>query len=199
MRTTHADRIWPAAGALAAALLFALAWFLVISPQTDEAANLQEQANAANTKEVALEHRLADLQRQSADLSGYQARRDADRRALPTSQELAAFMRDLQATQESTAVSVHSVAVSEPAEVTAAGATMYALPLSITATGSVAGIESFLTAMQQVQPRAALIENADLAPGEGAGSLAGEVSITLNMKVFVASAGGASAGSRDGS
>jgi Tfp pilus assembly protein PilO len=190
MRTAYGDRIWPVAGALGAALLLVLAWFLVISPQTTEADNLSEQATAAQGRRATLQHRLAQLRQQNAELPRYQAQRDSDRQALPTTSGMSDFLRELQALGDSTAVSVDGVIVGAPSQVDAGVASVYSLPISLTASGGAGAVDAFLSQIQQVQPRAVLVNNANIVPKDGSKSVAGQVTVTLEMQVFVAGAGG---------
>ena len=74
---------------------------------------------------------------------------------------------------------------------TPAGA-VYALPISAQITGSTKALEAFLTQLQQIQPRAVLINQITetvataTGPGSATGVTAGTTTMQLNMQAFVA-------------
>ncbi len=184
MGTGHTGRLWLVGGALGAVVLIAVGWFFLISPQNGRTAALDSQADAARTRQVTLQHKLADLQRQNDDLAGYQAKLDSAKAALPKQADLANFLRILQTGDNSRAV-VTGVAVGSPLEQTAGGAKVYALPVTVTATGSAAQLDALLDYLQQVQARAVLIKNTHLQ-GDSRGMLDGPGTLTVTLHVFVA-------------
>jgi Tfp pilus assembly protein PilO len=188
MWVARADRLWVIGGALAAALLLAIGWFFLIGPQRAQTAALNDEASAAQLQLTSQLHRLVDLRQQNAKLPEYRAQLAADQQALPTTSGLSDFLRQLQASGDRTAVSVSGVAVGAPLEVNAADRSVYALPVTLTATGTIADLSGFLDQLQRVQPRALLIDNVAAAPGEHSLTLAGAVSLTFGVRVFVATA-----------
>jgi Tfp pilus assembly protein PilO len=184
----HADRLWLIGGALGAAALLAVGWFFFINPQNDETSNLRDQADTAQLRLTSLEHRLEELRQQNKNLPRYRARLALDRQALPTTSALSDFLRQLQTAGDATGVDVNGVIVGSPAQVSAGGAQLHALPITLTAAGRVGDVDRFLDELQKVQPRAVLISTANIAADEGAGAVPGSVTLTLNLQVFVAPA-----------
>jgi Tfp pilus assembly protein PilO len=191
MFTGQADRKWLIGGLLVAAVLVATGWFFLISPQNGRTAAARTSAESARTQLATLQHRLTELKEQNDHKAEYQAQLDADKAALPATADLATFLRSLQAGDDGRGV-VSSVAVGEPMEQSAAGVTVYALPVTVTATGTAAKLEGMLDHLQQVQPRAVLIKSADLAAEDGA-SVTASSTLTITMQVFVSSPEGAKA------
>ena len=185
MRTGHADRLWLIGGALAAVVLVAVGWLLLINPEKRHAAGLNEQADAAQIQLVSLQHRLRDLQQQSEHRAAFQAELDRYRDALPTQAQLAEFLRGLQSGDEARGV-ISGILVGGPLEQTAAGHKVYALPVTVTASGSAGQLDGLLDHLQQVQPRAVLVHDVHLA-GEQGESLSGTATLTIGLQVFVTS------------
>jgi Tfp pilus assembly protein PilO len=185
MRTGHADRLWLIGGALAAVVLVAVGWLLLISPEKRHATDLNDQADAAHTQLISLQHKLNDLQQQSEHRAAYQAELDRYRDALPTQAQLAEFLRGLQSGDEARGV-ISGILVGSPLQATAAGHQVYALPVTVTAKGSAGQLDGLLDHLQQVQPRAVLVHDVHLA-GDQSGSLSGTATLTLGLQVFVTS------------
>jgi Tfp pilus assembly protein PilO len=179
MPTRHADKIWTAGGVLGAAVLLALGWFFFIGPQYAEASSLDQQVVQAQLRLTAQQKKLAELRQQNEDLSQYKAQLERLRRALPSASASSDFLRDLQAAGERASVTVAGLTIGSRSEVPGTGGTMFALPVSLTVEGKVAGLEGFLTEVQQVQGRAALIRSTNLSAD------ASGTALTLNMQIFV--------------
>jgi len=88
MRT---DRRWTLGGAVGAVALLASSWFLLIGPQYDEAAQLNDQTAAAQLRLTTLQRKLVELRKQSVNLDQYRAQLVRDRQALPTTASLSDF------------------------------------------------------------------------------------------------------------
>jgi Tfp pilus assembly protein PilO len=189
----HAYQRWLAGGVVAAIVVLAVGWFLLIGPRYSQATGLHERAAAAELRLPTLEHRLAELRRQNDNRAQYEAQLTKDRKALPTTSGLPDFLRELQQAGDNHGVGVTDVTVGGPLEVTGAGATYYALPITLTAEGKIDALGDFLNELQQVQPRAVLINSANLAAADkGAALTAGTAKLMLSLQVFVsAPAGGA--------
>jgi Tfp pilus assembly protein PilO len=179
MPSRHADKIWTAGGVLGAAVLLALGWFFFIGPQYAEAASLDEQVVQAQLRLTTQQKKLAELRQQNEDLPQYQAQLERLRQALPPASASSDFLRGLQAAGERASVTVAGLTIGARAEVPGSGGTMFALPVSLTVEGKVAGLEGFLTEIQQVQGRAALIRSTNLTAD------ASGTELTLNMQIFV--------------
>ena len=179
----HADRLWMAGGALAAAVLLALGWLVMISPERATAAELRVQTEATEISLIKLRHRLTELQEQSGRLPEYQAQLDAQQLALPASTAVPELLRQLQRNGSRTDVTVSGVSVGAPV---AAKGTVTALPISLTVTGTAANVEKFVVELQDVGPRAVLINTAALT--EEAQSR--RTTLLLNLSAFFTGPGG---------
>jgi type IV pilus assembly protein PilO len=172
-------------GALGAAALLAIAWFLFIGPRNAESASLRDQARTAEGQLAPLAARLVELRQQNVDLARYRQRLELDRQALPTTSGLPDFLRDLQSAGETAGASVSGISVGVPTKVTAGGKPLIAMPISLTAAGDVDNVNRFLDQLQQVQPRAVLITSTNLTQAK---SESGDFSLLLELQVFVAPA-----------
>jgi Tfp pilus assembly protein PilO len=179
------DRLWMIGGLLAAAVLFAVAWFFLINPRNSEIDDLHAQALSAQDRSVPLLNRLKVLRQQNAELQRYRDELDQRRVALPTTSELPAFLRQLQTAGEASAVSVDGLTVGTPTQVTTAGTRVHALPVTVTAVGAAGNLNGFLDKLQQEQARAALITKADLTISDQQ-SLRDRYDLSLTLQVFVA-------------
>jgi hypothetical protein len=185
MRTGHADRLWLIGGALAAVVLVAIGWLLLISPEKRHATSLNDQADAAHTQLISLQHKLRDLKQQSEHAADYQAELNRYHAALPSQAQLAEFLRGLQSGDQARGV-ISGILVGSPLEQTAAGHKVFALPVTVTAKGSASQLGGLLDHLQQVQPRAVLVRDVHLV-GEQGGSLSDTATLTIGLQVFVTS------------
>jgi Tfp pilus assembly protein PilO len=184
MTVTHRDRLWLAGGGIGAAILLAVAWFLLISPQNGQTSGLRDQQVSAEAQIVTLRHRLADLRTQQANLPRYQAQLSQDRAALPTAPALSDFLRELESAGDAVGVHVSAMTAGTPAEVTAGGTRLQAITVDVTAAGSTGQLTQFIAQVQQIRSRAALVEAVHLDTAQNPG----EVTVGLTLKVFVAPA-----------
>jgi Tfp pilus assembly protein PilO len=187
MPSRHADRLWIAGGLLGAVALLALGWFVFVGPQYAEAASLHSQEVQAQLRLTSQQRKLADLRRENEDLPQFKAQLERARAALPTSPATSDFLRGLQTASQEASVSVTGLTIGGRADVPGTAGAVYALPVALTVVGKVAGLEGFLTELQQVQSRAVLIRNANLT------SDATGTSLTVNLQIFVAAGESAAA------
>jgi Tfp pilus assembly protein PilO len=183
MSTRSPDRVWLIGGAVAAALLVAVTWFVLVSPQRGQQADLRAQTATTQDRIVALRQRLAELRRENAKLTTYKALLDRRQAALPTGPDLSAFLRQVQAAGDAAAVTVGNVTVGLPAAVTG-DPKAYAMQVAVSATGTSPQLGAFLDQMQLVQPRAVLITSVNTEAGA-----TGSLTLTLTMQVFEAQLG----------
>ena len=188
MRFAHVDRLWLIGGAVGAVALLALAWFLLISPQNGETAALLDQTASTQDRITTLHHKLAELRAQNGDLPRYQARLAQDRLALPSAPGLSDFLRELQTAGDASGAKVTALQAGGPADLTAAGTHVSALAVTITAIGSTGQLNGFLAQLQDVQPRAALI---DTVRTDGTASAA---TMTISLHLFVGAESAAAVG-----
>jgi len=189
MGTGHADRLWMIGGAVAAVVLIAVGWFFLISPQHARTAGFTGQTDDARTKLVTLQQRLTQLQPQNQDLPEYQAKLRSDQAALPKAADLADFLRSLQTGDTARGV-LTGMTVGGPIERAAAGAKVYALPVTLTVEGTTTQLDAMLDYLQQVQPRAVLITNVQFE-GKKTAFLDDPSKVTVTLQVFVTSPPGA--------
>src|SRR3954464_4255461 len=84
------------AGAVAAALVLVLAsWFLLISPQRSQAAELRDQATAQQATNDAIRLRTQQLKAQFASLPQRRAQLAEIQQQMPDSPNLSALLREL--------------------------------------------------------------------------------------------------------
>lgn len=190
MRT---DQRWAIGGALGAVVLLAVSWFFLIGPQYDETASLDDQTAAAEVRVVTLQRKLVELRQQQLEKDEYQAQLVRDRQALPTEAGMADFLRQLEETGAKTGVAVTGLVVGAPTKVTGVNVQILAMPVTMIASGTSENLTRFLDHLQQVQPRAVLINSLNAVPDGFGDSLSEAVALTLSMQVFVAPPAGAPA------
>jgi Tfp pilus assembly protein PilO len=208
------ERLWIGAGLGLAVVITAIAWFFAISPQHSQAADLRSQNENAQSQNEVLQHRLTALRNQNKNLAQYQATLAHDQAALPSTDGLSDFLRELQAVGASTLVTVTSVTVGSPAPVVAVAAApaatasasptatasatasttaapavptaaAYSIPINLSATGTTDQLSAFLDQLQTVQPRAVLVSHAAVSSASGPGDT---TTLALTMNAFVAPA-----------
>jgi len=184
MGTGHAGRLWLIGGAVAAVVLVAVGWFFLISPANGRTAGLTGQTETARTKVASLQHHLNELQAQSERLPEYQATLKNDQAALPTTASLSDFLRSLQLGDDSRGA-ITGITVGQPLERPAGATTDFALPVTVSATGKAPQFDALLDYLQNVQPRAVLIKNVQLA-SDGGTTLDGPAKLTVSQELFVA-------------
>ena len=183
MGARFSDRLWWIVGAAAIALLAIATWFLAVSPQRTEAAELRVQTEDAQATADQLRNRIVKLTAEKAKLPELTRELNARKAALPSDSGVPAFLRQLQATGTKVGVDVSGVVVGDPAEEeTAAG--VWALPIQLTAVGTEARLGGFLRQLQSAdQKRAVLVEVANLSTENNDPA---KVTLNLTVKAFVA-------------
>lgn len=187
MRTWQADKVWAVGGAVGALLALAVGWFFFISPRHAEAAQLQEQANAAEQRLTTLQRRLVSLREDAAVVEKYRAQLTHDRKALPTASGTSDLLRELQAAATKTDVSVDGMAVGavRPSQTLTQ---VSSLPITLTVVGAQGDLNDFVDELQEKLPRAVLIDSLNSVPADKNSDVAKQASMTLTMQAFVASA-----------
>jgi type IV pilus assembly protein PilO len=191
MGARHADRLWMIGGVLAAALLIAGGWFLAINPKNAEADQLHEEKETTEIRLITLRQGLAKLQQDNEKLPQYKATLGRNKLALPEDTGVPNFVRQLQESEEKLGVAVTGITVSSPALVT--GTAVYTLPITVTAEGTATDLDRFLDRLQQVQPRAVLIESASTVASSSDEAKKGRLTMTVALKAFSAPPAGAQA------
>ena len=212
MRGTQ--KLWTLCGVAVVLLIAVVGWLMFISPANDQISKAQSQNSDVQTHNAVLQARLNQLADESKHLATYENSLAKAQAALPASDGLANFLRELQNLGSSTLVTVTQLAVNAPVaaqsaaptspsatpSTAAAGASTtpmasaYSIPIVITATGTVPHLNQFLDQLQEVQPRAVLITQASLGTGPQStvvGSTAAQTTLQLTMNAFVAPMGAA--------
>ena len=177
--------LWIGGGTIGLVLLAALGWYLLIRPEYATAARLREQTATAQDSMASLRQKLAQARLQNADFDSYQAKLAKARAALPGTSGLSTFLTDVQAAGVTTGVEVRGLIVGAPLQAAGSNGQIYALPISINAAGTAPQLDAFLNRLQRVQPRAVLINTANLAPDASSLSLAGAATMILGLRAYV--------------
>jgi Tfp pilus assembly protein PilO len=189
MGARHADRLWIVAGAVGTVILVAATWFLLISPTRGRTDDLGRQAADARVALIRQRRDIAALAQKAAQLPRYQATLRSLQAALPADSGVPNFLRYLQESDDAVDVTVTGLSVSAPIQEKGTPV-VYALPITVTADGSPVNLGRFLDQLQHAQPRAVLVQSANLAGKGTTGGASGDMSMTVAMKAFVAPAGG---------
>jgi Tfp pilus assembly protein PilO len=182
-RFGRVDRLWMVGGVLGAALLLAITWFLLVSPQHAERDSLNESTAAAEIQTGKLRQRLGNLNKENDKLPEYKANLETARKALPATPALSDLLRELQIAGDHTSVSVSGLNVGDVTPLTTTGGQVYTLALSLTASGTIDKLNAFLDQLQHVQPRALLINTVSLSRTTATSTTA---SLSLTLNAFVA-------------
>jgi Tfp pilus assembly protein PilO len=179
------DRLWSVGGAFVTLALLLLTWTFLVGPQRARTDEL-----TANTSDVLVtagkeQRRLDQLTKEFEALDAFQGELAANRMALPFAAKLADFLRELQAAGDHAGVTVTSFAASNVNEAKAGGGVL-SIMITIGVEGTVDGLAVFLNQLQQTQPRAVLIVNSNLEPGEGAETLSDSAILTIAAQIFMA-------------
>ncbi|MEV4345093.1 type 4a pilus biogenesis protein PilO [Actinoplanes sp. NPDC049596] len=171
------NQIWIAGGIAAIILLVAGTWLLLISPKLSDADSLQSQADDVNIQLLRLRKDVATLKAEEAKKSTTQAEVNDLADNLPETYGEPDFLRMLHSVGAVTNVAVSGFTMGSPA---ASGTVTTAaeLPISLVATGTATNIYLFITALQNVQDRAVLVQSVSLS-GE-AGSDKATANLTMN-------------------
>lgn len=186
MRAPHADKIWMAGGALAAALLTLLTWLLLVAPK-NEATETTRQAAAENVDKAAVQQEtLKRLEQDNVNLPTYQTELADILRAVPESDEFPDLLRALRETAEKNKVEVSTLAVAGATKIEGSAPVIFDMPLSMGITGDVDEVQRFLNDLQQNGDRAVLIDSVNLSGDSN--SIEGKVTASLALHVFVSGA-----------
>lgn len=173
------DRLWLLGGVVVILLLAAGSWFLLISPKNAESDDVRSSAADATAQLIVLKHQVAALKKESSKLASYKTQLKTNQGALPTTSGVPDFLRQLQDSGTAVNVQISNIGVGAP-QVSKAVSGVYELPISLSAIGSVADMSAFLNRLQQVQPRAVLLQSVGLTESDAIATGTSETaSITL--------------------
>lgn len=108
---------WVALAAVAALVILAGGWFLLVSPKRTSAADLRAQAETKQRANLALETTLADLRAKAKALPAQQAKLAAVAAKIPDNSAMPNLIRALNAAAASTGVELVSMAPGQPTAV----------------------------------------------------------------------------------
>jgi Tfp pilus assembly protein PilO len=187
---------WVAAAVAAAVALVAASWFLLISPQRSQAAELREQATAQQATNDMIRLRTQQMKAQFASLPQRRAQLAEIQQQLPNSPDLSALLRQLSTFADDAGVSVDSISPAQPqplamgtsAGTSAASSTgVQSIATTMVVKGGYAELTLFLQKLQGSMRRAVLVENLNLVPGDKADTSDSSTSLTMTLtgKAFV--------------
>ena len=199
MGARNTARLWVLGGMAIIVLLALGGWFLLIGPKFSEAADVRAQADDTRVQLVALRKKLAGLDEKRAQLPQFTARLRVNRAALPGDSGVPDFLRQLEASGELTGVTVSGFSVAAPAPAVGV-ANVWQLQMTLNAAGEPDDLGRFLDRLQSRQPRAVLVQSANLTSDTTAGTSAesgpsgsptsgdstGETTLSLSLMAFVA-------------
>ena len=203
-------RKWVAGAVAASLLLVTGSWFLLISPQRAQAAQLREQTATQQSANAMIRLRTQQLRAQFASLPQRRAELAEIQQQFPASTEPSALLRQLAAVADDAGVSVESITpgplqplggAAGTTSGTAAGAgtgstpDVQAIATTLVVNGGYAELTLFLQKLQGSMRRAFLVESLTLAPGQASTSAAAtsdtRLTLTVTGKVFVLAAASA--------
>lgn len=177
MDARRTDRLWLIGGIVAIVVIVAAAWLLAISPKFAEADSVQAEADDTTLQLTKLKKEVAQLKEQDAKKPTYQAQLDTLAKNLPETYGQATFVRSLKAAGAATNVAVTVLSAGSTVQSTTV-TTAAEMPLSITASGTVANVSRFLVQLQQIQPRATLVDAVNLSSNEETDLVSANLTLT---------------------
>lgn len=175
-----ATRRWVTGAALAALVILAAGWFLVVKPQKSKVSDLHEQTAAQNATNAQLLTKITALQAEAKNNAQEQRILEKFATQIPNSAAEPALIRTLTQTANGSGVDLTSITPGEPTTLSAAsgatsqtlgaapppGGSLFSLPLALSVTGPYANLESFFHGIEQL-PRAFLVNSFTLGPASG--------------------------------
>lgn len=177
MDARRTDRLWLIGGIVAIVIIVAAAWLLAISPKFAEADSVQAEADDTTIQLTKLKKEVADLKEKDAKKPTYQAELDALVKNLPETYGQATFVRSLKDAGARTNVAVTVLSAGSTVQ-SGTVTTAAEMPLSVTASGSIANVSRFLVQLQQTQPRATLVNAVNLSSGDEADLISANLTLT---------------------
>lgn len=171
---TGARSMWTVGAALAALVLAAGSWLLLLSPELERASALDSQSEIAEDRNAMLTAEVASLSAGFARLGEYQAEIAQIRTQLPQTVELAELTRELGRMVEDSGATVRSVQVGLPVALTevdeltadadpagsataAAPAGLYSVSVSLTVQGTTDQVKDYVDRLQSPDGRLLLM------------------------------------------
>ncbi|SHH61590.1 type IV pilus assembly protein PilO [Jatrophihabitans endophyticus] len=111
MAASRAERLHVGGAAVVALVIALVGWFLLISPQRSDSADVQDQTANAELQNTVLQGRINQLTAEKKKAATYGAALAKARAALPSTSDMAAFLRHVQSIGSATSTKVTSISV----------------------------------------------------------------------------------------
>jgi Tfp pilus assembly protein PilO len=207
MKQLKGATAWYLGAGMAAVLVMLAGWFLLVSPQQGQAAEITATAEAKAGNVKTLELQIASLKAESKNLPRLQKQSAAIRAHLPMTPDMPSLLRDISNQAKAAGVTLVGVTPQQPTRLSvipsqgaASGASsltgsgqVNAIPLTIQLTGSFVQVRNFLTNLENMQ-RSLLLTDIDITRADATGGTSGnkELKATLSGRTFMANSGNVS-------
>ncbi|UQX89546.1 hypothetical protein M6D93_05935 [Jatrophihabitans telluris] len=202
MTISQDRRLWLGGGVLAAVLLVAASWFLLISPTMSDTSSLKSQTTDGELQSTVLSGKLAKLKQQKDGIAALQSQLAGSLLALPTDSGLPALTRQLTQQAKNNGVVLGSIVVTGVSRTSPNGGSivgagtgsasaaggLYAIPVSVVVGGAVKNELAFLHSIQFDGPRTALVNATSFMPLAGTSSATLDRGAALTVQLTVYSA-----------
>lgn len=182
-------KMWVSATVLAAVVIFAVGYFLALSPQKSHAASLRAQASQQQQQNDSLKGQIATLRKQEAQVPSEQAEIAKIKGMIPDTPALPGYVRFLNSAASASHVELLSISPVAPAAVkavaptataspsassgsgttgaattSAAGQNLSAIRLTLTVNGDYFALQQFLAQLEK-STRTTIVSSVAMAPG----------------------------------
>jgi hypothetical protein len=196
-------RYWLGGGVLAAVAIAAIGWLGVISPQLSSASSLRNEANSVGVQNSVLQGKANALKKENDKLPALTTRLNRAVIALPIDSGLPEFTRQVNSQAAQSGVALTGITVASVTAVgngtgttsgtgatgtgsaPAAGA-VFAIPITLVATGRATDQLAFLKAVQVDGPRRALVSSTQFAPVGDGTSIDASSTMTVQLSIYTA-------------
>jgi Tfp pilus assembly protein PilO len=183
-------RLVVAGGVVAALIISALSWFVVISPLRSDAETLRANTASVLTQNQAIATRTVTLRHQAENRDQLVESARQALAGLPSDAQLPDFSRQLtrQARAEGlelTSISVGASATAAPSRTGTSSGTL-SIPVTVQTSGTMAQQLLFLHDLQRVGPRHALVSSTSLTPAQVGSTVETSSTMTVQLTVFAA-------------
>ncbi len=183
-------KAWALIGVLAAAVVLAVGWTLLISPARQHVAEVQDEVSSQASTNATAADAVARLKKQSSLLDGRRAQMEALAVTIPKTAQIPTLVRDINNAAALSGVTLDQVTPASPVPVVAAGSSsqqkveggLQEIAVSIAVTGTYAQTRNFLVGLEAMK-RGVLVHGLDMV--ENAGGSAGTFKTTIRAGVFL--------------
>ena len=182
MTAVQQSRMWAFAAVIVTLVVLALGWFLLVSPQAQAASDVRSEARAVGDRNISLQQRVTTLAQANTRLPELRRELESARTELPVRNQTEVFSASLQSLGERNLVTVTSVTMGAPVDVTALAQGVaadaadslpkdvrpsFALPVTFTVQGKARAVDSFIADVQTRGQRAVLVTKVVVVPSDG--------------------------------